>query len=68
MIWKVRLIAEAPKILPHRDAMRSNIGATLGNPPERVGIKASTNKAWASSAAKKVSLRWPWRRWNQPKC
>jgi 2-C-methyl-D-erythritol 2,4-cyclodiphosphate synthase len=45
MIWKVRLIAEAPKILPHRDAMRSNIGAALGNPPERVGIKTSTNES-----------------------
>jgi 2-C-methyl-D-erythritol 2,4-cyclodiphosphate synthase len=25
--------------------MRSNIGAALGNPPERVGIKASTNES-----------------------
>ena len=38
------LIAEAPKILPHRDAMRANIGAALGIPPERVGIKATTNE------------------------
>lgn len=38
------LIAEAPKILPHRDAMRSNIGAALGIFPERVGIKATTNE------------------------
>jgi 2-C-methyl-D-erythritol 2,4-cyclodiphosphate synthase len=39
------LIAEAPKVLPHRAAMRSNIGAALGIPPERVGIKATTNEA-----------------------
>lgn len=38
------LIAEAPKVLPHRDAMRANIGAALGIPAERVGIKATTNE------------------------
>ncbi len=38
------LVAEAPKILPHRDAMRANIGAALGIPPQRVGIKATTNE------------------------
>jgi 2-C-methyl-D-erythritol 2,4-cyclodiphosphate synthase len=38
------LIAEAPKVLPHRDAMRANLGAALGIPPERIGIKATTNE------------------------
>ena len=38
------LIAESPKILPHRDAMRANIAAALGLPPERVNIKATTNE------------------------
>ena len=38
------LVAEAPKVLPHRDAMRINIGTALGIPPERVGIKATTNE------------------------
>jgi len=38
------LIAEAPKILPHRDAMRASIGAALGISPARVGIKATTNE------------------------
>ncbi|MEI6654510.1 MAG: 2-C-methyl-D-erythritol 2,4-cyclodiphosphate synthase [Verrucomicrobiota bacterium] len=38
------LIAEAPKILPYRDAMRSNIGMALGIAPTRVGIKATTNE------------------------
>ena len=38
------LIAEAPKILPHREAMQKNIGSALGIPPARVGIKATTNE------------------------
>ena len=38
------LIAEAPKILPYRDAMREKVGAALGIPLERVGIKATTNE------------------------
>ena len=39
------LIAEAPKVLPHRDAMRQKIGDALGLDPARVGIKATTNEA-----------------------
>ena len=39
------LIAEAPKVLPHRDAKRANIGQALGIDPKRVGIKATTNEA-----------------------
>ncbi|MBJ7285554.1 MAG: 2-C-methyl-D-erythritol 2,4-cyclodiphosphate synthase, partial [Akkermansiaceae bacterium] len=31
-------------ILPYRDAMREKIGAALGIPLERVGIKATTNE------------------------
>jgi 2-C-methyl-D-erythritol 2,4-cyclodiphosphate synthase len=38
------LIAEAPKLLPHREAMRENIAGALGIPPARVGIKATTNE------------------------
>jgi 2-C-methyl-D-erythritol 2,4-cyclodiphosphate synthase len=38
------LIAEAPKVMPHREAMQKNIGAALGIPPQRVGIKATTNE------------------------
>lgn len=38
------LVAEAPKILPHREAMRANIAAALGLPPARVNIKATTNE------------------------
>lgn len=38
------LVAEAPRVLPHREAMRENIGAALGIPPDRVGVKATTNE------------------------
>jgi 2-C-methyl-D-erythritol 2,4-cyclodiphosphate synthase len=38
------LVAEAPKILPHREAMKTNIGRALGLDPARVGIKATTNE------------------------
>jgi 2-C-methyl-D-erythritol 2,4-cyclodiphosphate synthase len=38
------LVAEAPKILPHREAMKANIGQALGLDPARVGIKATTNE------------------------
>ncbi len=38
------LVAEAPKILPHRQAMKENLGRALGLDPARVGIKATTNE------------------------
>ena len=38
------LIAEAPKILPHAAAMKSNIAAALGIEISQVGIKATTNE------------------------
>lgn len=38
------VIAEAPRIGPHLDAMRSRLAAALGLPPDRIGIKATTNE------------------------
>ncbi len=38
------LIAEAPKIGPHLDAMKSNLATVLALDPKRVGIKATTNE------------------------
>lgn len=38
------VIAEAPRINPHRDAMKSKIAAALGISVDRVGIKATTNE------------------------
>ncbi len=38
------LIAEAPKIRPHAEAMRAHIAAALRIAPEDVGIKATTTE------------------------
>jgi 2-C-methyl-D-erythritol 2,4-cyclodiphosphate synthase len=38
------LVAEAPKVLPHADAMKTNISRALGIAPKRIGIKATTNE------------------------
>ena len=38
------LIAEAPKISPHLDAMKSNLAEAIGIPEKRVGVKATTNE------------------------
>jgi 2-C-methyl-D-erythritol 2,4-cyclodiphosphate synthase len=39
------LIAEAPKLAPHRAAMCANIARALGIDPGRVSVKATTNEA-----------------------
>lgn len=38
------LIAEAPKIAPHREAMRANIAKILGILPDQVNVKATTTE------------------------
>ena len=38
------LICEAPKIGPHRDAMRSNLAGMLGIPISSVSVKATTTE------------------------
>ncbi len=38
------VIAEAPKVNPHRAAMKQRIAAALGITPDRVGVKATTNE------------------------
>jgi 2-C-methyl-D-erythritol 2,4-cyclodiphosphate synthase len=38
------LIAEAPKIGPHLQAMRAKLSQTLQIPPRRIGVKATTNE------------------------
>ncbi|MDR3376879.1 MAG: bifunctional 2-C-methyl-D-erythritol 4-phosphate cytidylyltransferase/2-C-methyl-D-erythritol 2,4-cyclodiphosphate synthase [Ancalomicrobiaceae bacterium] len=40
----ISIIAEAPKIGPHRDAMRARVAAILGLSLDRVGLKATTNE------------------------
>jgi 2-C-methyl-D-erythritol 2,4-cyclodiphosphate synthase len=44
----VTVLAEAPKIGPHRQAMRERIGAALGVPGAAVGIKATTHEGLGS--------------------
>ncbi|MFN3347903.1 bifunctional 2-C-methyl-D-erythritol 4-phosphate cytidylyltransferase/2-C-methyl-D-erythritol 2,4-cyclodiphosphate synthase [Pseudorhodoplanes sp.] len=41
----VTVVSEAPKIGPHRDAMRARIAEIAGITPDRVGVKATTNEA-----------------------
>ena len=38
------LVAEAPKLAPHRAAMCANIARALGIAPDRVSVKATTNE------------------------
>lgn len=40
----VTIVCEAPKIGPHRDAMRTRIGALLRLPPARISVKATTTE------------------------
>ncbi|MEI6280203.1 MAG: 2-C-methyl-D-erythritol 2,4-cyclodiphosphate synthase [Verrucomicrobiae bacterium] len=39
------VIAEEPRVSPHLAAMKEKVGAALGLPPGRVGIKATTNES-----------------------
>ncbi len=38
------IIAQEPKVMPHAPQMKLNIAEALGIPPDRVGIKATTNE------------------------
>jgi len=38
------LIAEAPRIAPHVEAMKANLGHALGVEPGRISVKATTNE------------------------
>jgi 2-C-methyl-D-erythritol 4-phosphate cytidylyltransferase/2-C-methyl-D-erythritol 2,4-cyclodiphosphate synthase len=40
----VTLVAEAPQVGPHRDAMRARIAAICGIRPDQVGVKATSNE------------------------
>lgn len=40
----VTVIAQAPKLAPHINAMRENLAAALGVDPDRVSIKATTEE------------------------
>jgi 2-C-methyl-D-erythritol 2,4-cyclodiphosphate synthase len=38
------LIAQAPKIFPHIQAMKANLAGALGLDPKKIGVKATTNE------------------------
>ena len=38
------IVAEAPKVLPHAEAMKANIAEALDINPGQIGIKATTNE------------------------
>ena len=38
------IAAQAPKLSPHRDAMRENLARAMGIPVENVGVKATTTE------------------------
>lgn len=38
------VVAEAPKVNPHRTAMKEKIAAALGLTPDLIGVKATTNE------------------------
>jgi 2-C-methyl-D-erythritol 4-phosphate cytidylyltransferase / 2-C-methyl-D-erythritol 2,4-cyclodiphosphate synthase len=62
-------VAEAPKIAPHRDAMRRRIAGICGIGIDRVAVKATTNERMGFlgrgegiAALATATIRLPWSR------
>jgi 2-C-methyl-D-erythritol 2,4-cyclodiphosphate synthase len=47
----VTVMAEAPRLAPHRNAMQQAIAAALGLPPRSVSIKATTTEGLGAVGA-----------------
>jgi len=65
----VTIVCEAPRVGPHRDAMRARIAAIAGIPIDRVAIKATTSekmgftgRAEGLVAMATATVRLPWSR------
>jgi len=63
----VTIVCEAPKISPHRDAMRARIAAIAGIPADRVAVKATTSeklgftgRGEGLAAMATATVRLPW--------
>ncbi|MBV8837859.1 MAG: bifunctional 2-C-methyl-D-erythritol 4-phosphate cytidylyltransferase/2-C-methyl-D-erythritol 2,4-cyclodiphosphate synthase [Alphaproteobacteria bacterium] len=63
----VAIVCEAPKVNPHRDAMRARIAAIAGVTIDRVGVKATTNEKLGAlgngegiAAYATATVRLPW--------
>ena len=63
----VTVVCEAPRVGPHRDAMRARIAAIAGVPIDRVAIKATTSEKMGFTgrgegivAMATATVRLPW--------
>ncbi len=63
----VTIVCEAPRVSPHRDAMRAKIAAIAGIPVGRVGVKATTSEKLGFTgrgegivAMATATIRLPW--------
>ena len=65
----VTIVCEAPRVGPHRDAMRARIAEIAGIAVERVAVKATTSEKMgftgrgegiAAMATATVRLPWSW--------
>ena len=63
----VTIVCEAPRIGPHRDAMRARIAEIAGVPIERIGVKATTSEKMGftgrgegMAAFANATVRLPW--------
>ena len=63
----VTVVCEAPRIGPHRDAIRARIAAIAGIPEARVGLKATTSEKMGftgrgegMAAFANATVRLPW--------
>jgi 2-C-methyl-D-erythritol 4-phosphate cytidylyltransferase / 2-C-methyl-D-erythritol 2,4-cyclodiphosphate synthase len=64
----ITIVCEAPRITPHRDAMRARVAEIAGVPIERVGVKATTSEKMGftgrgegMAAFANATIRLPWR-------
>ncbi len=64
----VTIVCEAPRVSPHRDAMRARIAAIADIPVERVAVKATTSEKLGFAgrgegifAMATATIRLPWR-------
>src|SRR6266446_2401411 len=66
----VTIVCEAPRIGPHRDAIRARVAEIAGVAIERVGVKATTSEKMGftgrgegMAAFANATVRLPWREW-----
>ena len=69
----VTIVCEAPRIGPHRDAIRARIAEIAGVTLDRVGLKATTSEKMGFTgrgegltASATATIRLPWREFSKP--